>query len=91
MRTRLRRLLGEAPSALPTVLAHVAALFLVSVLAKAGVVPHLAAAAFLILHLRAAVGLRARPGAGSAVKVGVGEIGYGAVTVLLVAVGRLLG
>jgi hypothetical protein len=91
VRARLRRLHGETRSALPAVVAHVAALAFVSLLAWAGVVPPLAAAALLVLLLRAVVGLSTSGGGGSAKRIGVGEIGYGAITVLTVAVGHLLG
>ena len=89
VRARLRLLHGQAPSALPTVVAHVLALVLVAQLARAGVAPPAAAAALLLLLLRAAAGLYAAGAGGSAKRVGLYEIGYGAVTVIAVAVGYL--
>ncbi len=89
VRARLRRLHGETPSALPTVVAHVAALALVALLAWAGVAPPLAPAAFVILLLRAVAGLSAGGVGGSAKQVGISEIFYGVITVLAVAAGHL--
>jgi hypothetical protein len=89
VRARLRRLHGETPSALPTVVAHVAALALVALLAWAGVAPPLAPAAFVILLLRAVAGLSAGGAGGSAKQVGISEIFYGVITVLAVAAGHL--
>jgi hypothetical protein len=90
VRARLRLLHGQAPSAVPTVAAHIAALASVALLAWAGVAPLTAAAAFLILLLRAAAGLSAAGAKGSAKRVGICEICYGAVTVAAVAAGYLL-
>jgi len=85
VRARLRLLHGEAPAKLPTTLAHAAALVLVSLLAWSGLAPPLAALAFLVLLARAARGLAAPRGEGSAKRVGVAEIIYGAMTVLAAA------
>jgi hypothetical protein len=90
VRARLGLLHGEAPSPLPAVFAHVAALALVALLAWAGVVPPIAAAALLLLLLRAVAGLYAAGAKGSAKQVGVYEICYGAITVAAVAAGHLL-
>ena len=90
VRARLRLLHGQAPSPLPTVAAHVAALAFVAQLARAGVAPPVAAAALLLLLLRAVAGLYAAGAGGSARRVGLYEIGYGAVTVAAVAAGHLL-
>jgi hypothetical protein len=91
VRARLRLLHGETASKLPTLLAHVAAFGLTCSLAWIRVVPLLAAPAHFILLLRAAIGLSVSPSEGSAKRVGVSEVGYGAMTVLTVAAGRLLG
>jgi hypothetical protein len=90
VRARLQRLHGQAPQALPTVVAHVAALAFVALLARAGVAPPVAAAVLLLLLLRAVVGLSAEGTKGSAKQVGIYEICYGAVTVAAVAAGHLL-
>lgn len=90
VRARLGLLHGQRPSPLPTVVAHLAALALVALLAWAGVTPPVAAAALLLLLLRAVTGLYAAGAEGSAKQVGVSEIFYGAITVAVVAAGRLL-
>jgi len=89
VRARLARLHGETPSTLPTMVAHVAALAFVSLLAWGGGAPVLAPVAFVVLLVRAGVGLAAR--GGTAVRVGVAEIVYGLLTVLCVAAGYRLG
>jgi len=88
---RLARLHGETPSTLPTLVTHAAALVFVAVLAWRGATPGLAVAAFAVLLVRAFAGLSAKKGGGSAMRVGVAEIGYGVLTVLSVAVGYRLG
>lgn len=90
VRARLGQLHGQSPSALPTVVAHVAALALVALLAWAGVAPLIAAAALLLLLLRTVAGLYAAGAKGSAKQVGLREIVYGAITVAAVAAGYLL-
>ena len=90
VRARLRLLHGQAPSALPIVATHIAALASVALLTWAGVAPLTAVAAFLILLLRAAAGLSAAGAKGSAKRVGICEICYGAITVAAVAAGYLL-
>lgn len=90
VRARLGLLHGESPRTYPVVIAHVAALALVALLAWARVVPPVAALAFALLLLRAAVSLFARSAGGSAKRVGISEVCYGAVTVATVAAGYLL-
>lgn len=90
VRARLDRLHGETPRAFPAVAAHVAALALASLLAWAGAAPTLAAVVFAVLLLRAAAGLSVRNAGGSAKRVGVSEVCYGAVTVAAVAAGYML-
>lgn len=90
VRARLGLLHGEAPRIFPAVAAHVAALALAALLARAGVVPMLAAAAFAVLLLRAAAGLSAGGAGGSAKRVGISEVCYGVITVATVAAGYLL-
>ena len=85
----LARLHRRATSPLPTWLAHVAALIVVAVLINRGVAPRLALVAMMILALRAVAGLR-----NSGVtprQLGLGEIAFGAITVLAVVCGNLLG
>lgn len=89
VRARLRRLHGETAAALPSLVAHAAALALLTLFAWAGAVPPLAAAALFVLLARAAVGLSAS-GGGSAKRIGISEIGYGAMTVIAAAAGHLL-
>lgn len=89
VRARLQRLHGETASALPVAVAHVAALVLVTSLVLMKLAPALAALAFFVLLLRASIGLSARSNGGSAKRIGITEVVYGAVTVLAVAAGRL--
>jgi len=91
VRARLSLLHGEAPAALSTVATHVTALALVGLLAWAGVTPPLVMAAFIILLLRAVAGLSAGGANGSAKQVGIFEVCYGALTVIVVAAGYLFG
>lgn len=90
VRARLERLHGDTPSAIPAIAAHAAALALVSLLVWARVAPTVAAAAFFVLLMRAATGLYARKSGGSAKRVGVAEVCYGAMTVATIAAGYLL-
>jgi hypothetical protein len=90
VRARLGLLHGESPRTYPVVIAHLAALALVALLAWARVVPPVAALAFALLLLRAAAGLTAGNAGGSAKRVGISEVCYGAVTVATVAAVYLL-
>lgn len=85
VRARLARLHGEESPTLLVVILHVAALALACLFIAYRLAPLVAAFAFLLLLGRAAVGLRAPRGVGSAKRVGVGEIIYGLVTVLALA------
>lgn len=91
VRARLSVLHGEKPSKLPVNLAHVAALAIASVLAWLKLTPALAALALFVLLLRAAFGLSNRRDKGSAKRVGMAEVGYGAMTVLAIAAGYFFG
>ena len=90
VRARLGLLHGVAPRVLPTVAAHVAALALAALLAWAGVTPTVAVAALAVLLLRAAAGLSPGNGRGSAKRIGILEVCYGAITVAAIATGYLL-
>lgn len=90
VRARLRLLHGETPPKVSVILSHVAAVALAVLLARAGLTSLWAAPAFLALLLRAASGLAAKPGHGTAKRVGMAEIGYGVLTVLAVALGDSL-
>lgn len=90
VRARLGLLHGESPRTYPVLITHFAALALVALLAWAGTVPPVAAVAFAVLLLRAAVGLSVKSAGGSAKRVGISEVCYGAVTVATVAAGYLL-
>ena len=89
VRARLQRLHGKTASTLHVTVAHAAALALVSLLVRVRLAPALAALAFFVLLLRAVLGLSARRDGGSAKRVGITEVIYGAATVLAVAAGHI--
>lgn len=85
----LARLHRRAASPLPIWISHAAALILVAALMRAGLAPRLAFLAMMILTLRAAFGfgrLRITPK-----QLGFSEVGFGALTVLAVVFGKILG
>jgi hypothetical protein len=89
VRARLRLDRDQEASRAPAVLAHAVALAGAAVLASRGLAPGLGVVAFGILFARATHGLspwhrRVRPQ-----RVGLAEMGYGIVTVALIAVGYL--
>ena len=90
VRARLRLLHGETPRKLPTLASHAAALAVSCLLAWTRAAHPVAVLPFLVLTLRAARGLSAALGQGSAKRVGVTEIAYGVLTVTAVAAGVLL-
>ena len=90
VRARLRLLRGHAASAASVILAHSAATAIVLVLARVRLVPVLAVAASLVLLLRAAFGFTERRPI-TAKRVGLRELGFGAITVFAVAAGYLFG
>lgn len=91
VRAHIRRLRGlPAPSATPLV-AHALGLALLVGLAAAGLVPWLAAAALAVLLGRAAYGLAPGRAVVRPATIGKRELGYGVVTVILTAVGVLVG
>jgi hypothetical protein len=89
VRARLRRMRGVAASAAAPVAAHVAGLGLAGALAIARLAPWTAVAALAVLLARAAYGLSpARPAVRPAV-VGVQELAYGMLLIVMLAVGYL--
>jgi hypothetical protein len=81
---------SQAELVAPTYLSHLAATALVLALALAGLAPWLAVVAVSVLLLRAAFGVAER-GEVTARRIGLREIGFGAFTVLAVALGYLFG
>jgi hypothetical protein len=87
-RIRLDRGLAAGPRAVHA--GHAAALLASAGLAAAGWAPWLAALAFLVLLLRAARGLSARRRPVRPQVLGFQELGYGLLTLLLLALGYRL-
>lgn len=87
VRARLRAARGLAPGRSAAWLSHVAALALVAVLAARGLAPWLALVAFAALLARALLGLRGAAGVLPPRAVGFQEMGYGALTLVLLAAG----
>ena len=90
VRARLDVLHGKAESRLPSLVAHAAALAIVAALAYARVLPLLAVVVMALLLARALYGF-ARQWPSTAKRVGFGEIAFGALTVIAVAVGVVFG
>ena len=85
VRTRIRLDRGKPVSILPTVAVHLIGVLAVSVLAIMGYVPYLAIFHLVVLLIRMGVGLSSlrrniRPQA-----IGIQELGYGVLTVILLA------
>lgn len=91
VRARLQRAHGKTASALPSLVLHLIALTVAAALAFAEIAPWLAVAAFAALTFRAVIGLSPRAHNISARTTGFTEIGWGAVTVLAIGLGFLLG
>ena len=87
VRERLRVEHGKPESSLPAWIAHSAALLTVSGLAAASLTPWPGIFAFVILLVRALVGLSAYRTPRPAKVIGFQEVAYGLVTVLLVSLG----
>lgn len=88
VRARLTRLHGKKAASAPVIAAHLAALAFIIYLASLKAVPLLATAALVVLLLRAAIGfVTNRPR--TAKIIGIGELCFGALTVLTVALGHL--
>ena len=91
VRAALARMHGETASAAPTHLAHLLALALVCALVLFKLLPALALVAPVALLARAVGALNTTGKTVTAKQVGFREIGYGALTVAVVAAGYLLG
>jgi hypothetical protein len=89
VRARLRAARGAAAPATPVLLVHLAGLAAVAVLASLRWLPWTATAALLVLGVRAAWGLRAGATPLPPRVIGFQEMGYGALTVTLLALGVL--
>ena len=91
VRERLRLEKGKACSLPVAVTAHIAALVLVGVLAFFDLVPVIAVAAMIILLFRAITGLSATRKKMRAMQIGVREVIYGVLTVLILVIGYYAG
>jgi hypothetical protein len=91
VRERLKLERGRASARAPSLAAHAAALAAVSAAAAAGLVPWHAAAAMGVLLARAALGLSAYRFGRRAPAIGMQEIAFGLLTVVLTAVGYARG
>jgi len=87
VRARLRLERGGKFSALPTLLAHLAGLAAAVALIRLELLPWLAVPALMLLLLRALTGLSPLRRPAPAKKIGILELVYGALAVLLVALG----
>lgn len=91
LRTRLRLIRQKAGASLSLVrLAHVAAVIVIGVLATFGIVPYLAVVAMIVLLVRAWVGVTGEQEKVSAKTLGIRELAFGAVTVILSVIGSAL-
>lgn len=91
LRARLRLLHRKPASARVVIIVHLLAMLVVIGLARARMAPFLAVVALVILLLRAMMGF-SRPGRGvTAKKLGLGELGFGAMTVFAVFLGHVVG
>jgi len=91
LRARLRLLHRKSASPRVVIVVHLLAILLVLGLARAGVVPFLAVAALVILLLRAVIGFSKSGTRVTAKKLGLRELGYGALTVFAVVLGHVVG
>lgn len=91
LRARLRLLREQTASTRTPIVAHVVALIVVFGLAKVGLAPYLAVLAIALLFVRALVGLSRINRSASAKKLGLRELGFGAMTVLAVILGQAFG
>lgn len=90
VRAGLRLLHGEQVSFLPVLAAHLLAIILMLALARAGIVPFLAAAALLVLLLRAVIGFSEHDKHVTAKRLSLREVGFGAMTVFAVFFGHVI-
>ncbi len=91
VRARLRASRGLPGARTPVVVAHAAGLCCVGLLSALALVPWLGVLAMAILLARALLGLRTSAAPLAPRVVGLQELGYGALTVVLLAAGAYLG
>ncbi len=91
LRARLRILHRKSASPGVVIIVHVLAVLIVLGPARAGVVPFLAVAALVILLLRAVIGFSQSGTRVTAKKLGLRELGFGAMTVFAVVLGHVVG
>lgn len=91
VRARLMLVHGGKPRLAPALALHAAALVFVLALALRALVPWLAVCVFLVLLLRAALGLSKHRRALSAKQVGIRELCFGAMTVFAIIIGHAFG
>ncbi len=91
LRARLRLLHRKSASPRVVIVMHVLAIPIVFGLARARVVPLLAVAALVVLLLRAVIGFSKSGKAMTAKKLGLRELGFGAVLVFAVVLGHFVG
>lgn len=87
VRARLLLIHGEQPAIAPVIMLQAAGLAVVSLLAWAKLIPYLAASAFLILLVRAVLGLSKGRQQVTAKQVGIRELCFGAMTILAIIIG----
>jgi hypothetical protein len=91
LRARLRLLHHKPASQGEAIIAHVLAILALTGLAWASVVPFLAVAALVVLLLRAVIGFAREARELTPKKLGITEIGFGALTVISTAIGYRFG
>jgi YwiC-like protein len=91
LRARLRLMHRKSASPRVVIIVHLLAILIVFGLARTAVVPFLAVAALVILLLRAVIGF-SKPGSRvTAKRLGLRELGFGALTVFAVVLGHAVG
>ena len=91
IRARLRLLHRKSASPGVVITVHLLAILIVFGLARAGVVPFLAVAALVILLLRAVIGFSKSGKRVTPKRLGLRELGFGAMTVFAVVLGHVVG
>jgi hypothetical protein len=91
LRARLRLLHRKPASPRVVIVVHLLAILIVFGTARAGVVPFLAAAALVILLLRAVIGFSKSGTRVTPKKLGLRELGFGLMTVFAVVLGHFVG